>query len=264
MFPLDSTKLSLDLFKSYKTFGDEWYFPYFDGYTGPYYSAGKLQGSTTKNQVRPTGRLGYLSREHDFRYATANSLDDLDRADQIYYDKTREMSLIPRTIGAIPLYGNALARKVARATGETYVGAEAGGPWEMPFKALGKTDSTLSSTSAWRLTHQEPRSELRGFDPEGFAEVQSIPIFIMPTLPVGSHSAIESPTIEREAYGYTSDEPQLTYSGKVNGGGAFVKEFLAGNEYDYKGKMKNLYSPLRKNKIKFNSKKKFKNKVYMC
>jgi len=114
-----------DLRNSIDNYGDEWYMPYFDGYTGPYYSAGKIQGSTTKNPVQPRGRLGHLSREHDFRYATANSCDDLDRADQIYYEKSRGMSLIPRSIGAIPLYANAPARKIARMMGSTCKGSEA-------------------------------------------------------------------------------------------------------------------------------------------
>jgi len=114
-----------DLRNSIESYGDEWYMPYFDGYTGPFYSAGKIQGSTTKNPVKPRGRLGHLSREHDFCYATADSCDDLDRADKIYYEKSRGMSLIPRSIGAIPLYANAPARKIARLMGSRCRGPEA-------------------------------------------------------------------------------------------------------------------------------------------
>jgi len=102
-------------------------FPFFDCYTGPYWSDGKWQGSTARGSCKPKSRLDELSREHDASFALCTDLDCLDRADELYYQKSRDMSLVPRVIGAMPLYGNKLGRMAARMMGMEYVGAESGG-----------------------------------------------------------------------------------------------------------------------------------------
>lgn len=103
----------------------EWLWPYTDNYTGPYWSDGKFQGSTSKGRKAPKSRLDKLSKAHDASYATCIGFDCLDRADQVYSLDSSNMSLVPWLIGKMPLYGNAIPRKIARLLGHTYIGDEA-------------------------------------------------------------------------------------------------------------------------------------------
>ena len=81
---------------------NEWEWPYTDGYTGMYYSDGKIQASVANGQYRPRSKLAALSREHDTSYNLCDSNACLDRADRDYFDATRNMSFVPRFIGALP------------------------------------------------------------------------------------------------------------------------------------------------------------------
>jgi len=102
----------------------EWTLPFFDNFTGPYWSDGKFQGSTSKSKKKPTTKLDYLSREHDRSYALCESLECLDDADWDYYVRSREMSLGPRIIGTLPLLGNAPLRSVYKLFGAGYTGVD--------------------------------------------------------------------------------------------------------------------------------------------
>jgi hypothetical protein len=101
----------------------EWLMPYTDNDTGPYYSCGKFQSSVAECDLRPKSRLGILSRRHDSKYATCDSLDCLSQADEEYYKNTRSMSTVPRFIGLIPMHGNAPIRYVYKSLGFGYKGA---------------------------------------------------------------------------------------------------------------------------------------------
>ncbi len=87
----------------------DWYLPYTDGYTGPYYSDGKFQSSVANGKFKPRGRLGEFSRDHDTAYKLCQGdFSCNDAADREYFRKTQEESwaylpIIPRLIGAIPL-----------------------------------------------------------------------------------------------------------------------------------------------------------------
>jgi hypothetical protein len=102
----------------------EWYLPYFDNFTGPYWSDGKLQGSTSRPKKKPLTKLDWHSRDHDSEYALCDSLSCLDDADWDYYRRTRNMSLGPKIIGTMPLVGNAPLRMVYKLMGKNYRGAE--------------------------------------------------------------------------------------------------------------------------------------------
>jgi len=87
----------------------DWFLPYTDGYTGPYYSDGKFQSSVANGKSKPRGRLGEYSRDHDTAYALCNGdLSCNDQADREYFRKTQAtdwayLPIIPRLIGALPL-----------------------------------------------------------------------------------------------------------------------------------------------------------------
>jgi hypothetical protein len=104
----------------------EYYLPYFDNYTGPSWSDGKFQGSTAKGRNPALTRLDVHSKKHDERYATCDSLECLDAADDAYYESTRGMSFVPRVIGLMPKYGNRPLRIVYKALGLGYKGSEVG------------------------------------------------------------------------------------------------------------------------------------------
>lgn len=271
--------LGYELAESLSRYGDEWYLPYFDGYTGPYYSAGRLQGSTTKNPVAPKGKLGHLSREHDFRYAKAHSLDDLDRADQIYYDKSRKMSLIPRAIGAMPYYGNAPGRALARWRGHTYKGAEADeGSKEfkmsqaIPFPSTNRDPQPggvpLDNFYDPRLRGSERKiREKKELPPEqAYATVVAEPVKKTTSRPIEVHNGqCVSQGSCSSTYGLNSNVPdRMVYTGDYYGGGSLVKKHLARTESEYRSRIKDLFKPSERMRMRFNSKKKFKrNKVYV-
>lgn len=84
---------------------DDWSWPYTDGYTGPYYSDGKFQSSVPNGRTKPKNKLAAFSRDHDTDYYYCNGVKSCtDAADVRYYDRTRQMGFIPRTIGAMPLW----------------------------------------------------------------------------------------------------------------------------------------------------------------
>jgi hypothetical protein len=90
----------------------EWLWPYTDNFTGPYWSDGKFQSSVKKGKLKPKSKLDVLSKKHDERYANnVGDNDELFLADLEYYERSRQMSFVPRFIGAIPLYGNFLFRR---------------------------------------------------------------------------------------------------------------------------------------------------------
>lgn len=133
----------------------EWTVPFTDCYTGPNWSDGKWQGSTARGTCKPKSRLDELSRVHDASFALCTDLDCLDRADELYYQNSRDMSLVPRAIGAMPLYGNAIGRKVARFMGYGYTGAEAiGGVNEMKYMAAYPSPGADKIAEAKRLAEE--------------------------------------------------------------------------------------------------------------
>lgn len=79
-------------------------------FTGPYWSDGKLQNSVAYSKEKPTSKLDWKSRQHDYDYAVARTYDDLTKADVNYYNSTRGMSFVPNVIGTIPLLLNAPKR----------------------------------------------------------------------------------------------------------------------------------------------------------
>lgn len=84
---------------------DDWSWPYTDGYTGPYYSDGKFQSSVPNGRTKPKNKLAAFSRDHDTDYYYCNGVKSCtDAADVRYYDRTRQMGFVPRTIGAMPLW----------------------------------------------------------------------------------------------------------------------------------------------------------------
>jgi len=88
----------------------EWMWPYTDNYTGPYWSDGKFQTSVADGKTKPKSKLDRISQRHDMAYAKSRGRSDLDRADLAYYEDTRHMSIVPRSIGSIVLYGNRFGR----------------------------------------------------------------------------------------------------------------------------------------------------------
>jgi len=96
---------------------EEWTWPFTDNFTGPNWSDGKSQGSVLVSKRKPVSKLDRLSRIHDAQYFSAKNLQDLTDADWEYFENTREMSLVPSIIGAMPLVGNASLRWVYSALG---------------------------------------------------------------------------------------------------------------------------------------------------
>jgi len=89
----------------------EYGIPYYsDNFTGPNWSDGRFQASVANPSKRPTSKLDWHSRDHDVSYANCDTLDCLTEADSYYYRRSRDMSIIPRIIGAIPLVFNAPGR----------------------------------------------------------------------------------------------------------------------------------------------------------
>lgn len=103
----------------------EWYLPYFDNFTGPFWSDGKFQGSTSRSKKKPLTKLDWHSRDHDSEYALCDSLSCLDDADLDYFERTRNMSLGPQIIGTMPLIGNKPLREIYKLLGWGYRGSEA-------------------------------------------------------------------------------------------------------------------------------------------
>lgn len=86
----------------------EWEFPYTDGYTGPYYSDGKIQASVANGKYKPRSKLAAISRDHDTSFNLCPDYDCRSRADQLYLTRTADMSFIPRSIGKLPSLMNSL------------------------------------------------------------------------------------------------------------------------------------------------------------
>lgn len=124
----------------------EWYLPYFDNFTGPYWSDGRLQGSTSKARKKPITKLDWHSRDHDREYALCDSLECLDDADLDYYKRTRDMSLGPKVVGSLPLIGNAPLRKIYKLLGFGYKGSEV-----QNRKKMGAKQSVSDDT--WKNEH---------------------------------------------------------------------------------------------------------------
>lgn len=80
----------------------EWELPYFDGYTGPYYSDGKLQASVAHGKRVPKSKLARYSRDHDTSYNLCRDNSCLNAADELYRERTSTMSFFPRIIGKLP------------------------------------------------------------------------------------------------------------------------------------------------------------------
>ncbi|APG75732.1 hypothetical protein 2 [Changjiang sobemo-like virus 2] len=74
-------------------------FPYFDNYTGPYWSDGKFQSSVNNGQSKPLSKLDWHSRDHDACFADGK---DIAYCDDVYYNNTRDLDLRGRLIGIIP------------------------------------------------------------------------------------------------------------------------------------------------------------------
>jgi len=87
----------------------DWSFPYFDGYTGPWYSDGRFQPSVANGKFKPKGRLAELSRDHDTAYYfSKGNFADNDKADREYFRRTqtenwKNFGFVPRLIGTLPL-----------------------------------------------------------------------------------------------------------------------------------------------------------------
>lgn len=104
----------------------EYYMPYFDNFTGPGWSDGKWQSSTSRAKKKALTKLDTHSKRHDSDYALCDSLSCLDRADEMYSRGTSQLSFVPRFIGKLPKYGNAPLRSVYKALGIEYTGTEVG------------------------------------------------------------------------------------------------------------------------------------------
>lgn len=96
----------------------EFYWPYFDNYTGPYWSDAKFQASVKSGKSKPATRLDILSKRHDEQYASCGDDDNcLNAADDLYYEDSRGMSLGPRFIGTLPKLINRPIRNTKRLVG---------------------------------------------------------------------------------------------------------------------------------------------------
>lgn len=93
-------------------------------FTGPNWSDGKRQGSTSKGERQATSQLDVLSKAHDSAYAVSGDLDSLTEADLAYWRDSRRMSFVPRVVGMLPYYGNMVGRSVAKTLGMEYIGSE--------------------------------------------------------------------------------------------------------------------------------------------
>lgn len=103
----------------------DWYYPYFDGYTGPYYNQFNMQASKNSRGRGPRakGKLGYQSNVHDdycdscTKFGGSDVGDCLNWADEQYYKDTRDLGFVPRVAGNLVYYSRVPFRK------ETYI------PW---------------------------------------------------------------------------------------------------------------------------------------
>lgn len=85
----------------------DWDWPFFkDCYTGPWWSDCKFQSSVADGKSRPRSKLEALSKRHDEQYKLCSDDDCLFDADVEYYQGSRGLSLVPRTIGTMPLKFN--------------------------------------------------------------------------------------------------------------------------------------------------------------
>ncbi len=99
----------------------EWTLPYTDNYTGPNWSNGKWQASVANGDKKPKSLLDSYSRDHDTSYATCSDDQCLDNADRLYYERSRDMSFVPRIIGSLPIAVNPIVRRTYRFfSGEKY------------------------------------------------------------------------------------------------------------------------------------------------
>jgi len=104
----------------------DFHMPYFDCNTGPNWSDGKWQSSTSKRKCKPISKLDVFSGEHDTAYATCGDYDCLTGADDQYYHSTRNLNFAARAIGVLPKYGNAIPRAIMKRLGYKFKGAEYG------------------------------------------------------------------------------------------------------------------------------------------
>jgi hypothetical protein len=87
-------------------------------YCGMYWSDGKIQASVD-GQAEPVNELDAACRTHDRDYFYAERRDDLDAADNKFYDTTYNLGLRGKLYGALVKYGNSFLRGRAK-MGATY------------------------------------------------------------------------------------------------------------------------------------------------
>ncbi len=85
----------------------DWDWPFLkDCYTGPWWSDCKFQSSVADGKRKPRSKLEALSKRHDEQYKLCSDDDCLFDADIEYYQSSRGLSFVPRTIGTMPLRFN--------------------------------------------------------------------------------------------------------------------------------------------------------------
>jgi len=79
-------------------------------YCGMYYSDGRIQPSVADGATVPNGALDSACRDHDTAYALATNDQQLETADNKFYDQTNKLGIRGRVYGNIVKHGNKLAR----------------------------------------------------------------------------------------------------------------------------------------------------------
>lgn len=96
----------------------DWDWPFLkDCYTGPWWSDCKFQSSVADGKRKPRSKLEALSKRHDEQYKLCSDDDCLFDADVEYYQGSRNLSFVPRTIGTMPLRFN---RERLRGSGKIF------------------------------------------------------------------------------------------------------------------------------------------------
>ncbi len=79
-------------------------------YCGMYWSDGRFQSSVADGKSVPVNLLDEQCKSHDAAYAQCEDDRCLDKADQQFHDKTRELGLRGKLYGKAVLHGNQLIR----------------------------------------------------------------------------------------------------------------------------------------------------------
>lgn len=153
-------------------------------YCGMYWSDGTFQSSVSDGTSLPVNVLDAECQRHDASYKKAKTTQDLSIADEIFYNRTRDLGIRGRLYGGLVRYGN----RAARFVGGEHPRLRGSLPERAVADLAGQTEITVKPVHHERATSEPKRQErLVPTDDTNFDKRTLTPI-VLDRLPVPHHN----------------------------------------------------------------------------